>query len=228
MTDASIPHSIGFILDGNRRWAREHGLPTLEGHRRGSEKVKDILRWSHDAGVKEVIVYAFSTENWNRSPEEVAYLMELFETTIDELAEQVRTEKGKIRFIGERDRFSDSMQKKMKEAEEKTAEGTNGMLGVALSYGGRAEILSAVNSVLEQGFETVTEEDLRGAMWSSGFSDPDLIIRTGGEQRLSNFLTWQSVYSELFFTDTKLPAFTKEEFDAILKEYSERERRHGK
>lgn len=227
MSEKIIPTSIGFILDGNRRWAAEQGLPSLEGHRQGGEKVKEIVVWAHDAGIKEIIVYAFSTENWNRSAEEVSYLLKLFETTVDALAEQVVQAKGVIRFIGQRERFPQALQDKMNTAETKTAGGTEGTLAIALSYGGRAEILSAVNSVLAKGFETVDEEQLRDAMWSRGLRDPDLIVRTGGEKRLSNFLTWQSVYSELFFTDTKLPAFTKEEFDSILEEYASRERRHG-
>lgn len=224
----NVPASIGFILDGNRRWAKEQGLQTLEGHRRGGEKVKEIVKWAHDAGIKEIIVYAFSTENWNRSQEEVAYLLELFESTIDELTEQVRQAKGTIRFIGQRERFSKTLQDKMTTGETKTAGGSEGTLVIAVSYGGRAEILSAVNTVLANGFEMVDEEQLREAMWSKGLRDPDLIIRTGGEKRLSNFLTWQSVYSELFFTDTKLPDFSKEEFLSILKEYAERERRVGR
>lgn len=227
MSDARIPYSIGFILDGNRRWAREQGLPTLEGHRKGMEKVKEILAWAKEAGVKEVIVYAFSTENWNRSPEEVSYLMALFEEFCKKWTEEVATQGGKLRFIGQRERFSESLREKMSEAEEKTKDGVNGTLAIALSYGGRAEILAATNHLIETGATNVDEVRFKEAMWSAGLADPDIIVRTGGEQRLSNFLTWESVYSELFFTSTKLPAFTREEFDAILAEYAERDRRHG-
>ncbi len=222
------PHCIGFILDGNRRWAKEAGLPTLEGHRRGMEKVKEILTWAREHEIHDLVVYAFSTENWDRAPEEVAYLMDLFAEFCDKWGNDVAKEGGRMRFIGQRGRFSPQLQTKMGEAEEKTKDGTKGTLWVALSYGGRAEILDAVNTLLTQDRDQVTEEELRSCMWSVGMPDPDLIVRTGGEQRLSNFLMWQSAYSELFFVDTKLPAFTKKEFESILDEYSARERRHGK
>jgi undecaprenyl diphosphate synthase len=223
-----VPQSIGVIMDGNRRWAKEKGVPILEGHRAGLEKIKEVLEWALDVGVKEVTVYAFSTENWNRSEEEVKQFMGLIEfafaTWIDEIIEK----DTKVRLIGQFDRMTESAQKKIAEVTERTKDGKNGTLVIALSYGGRAEILSAVNKLLLMEREVVTEEELRNAMWSAGLLDPDLIIRTGGEKRLSNFLTWQSTYSELFFTETKWPAFSREEFDSILAEFAERERRHGK
>ena len=223
-----MPTSIGFILDGNRRWAKEHNLPQLEGHRRGMEKVKEILRFAMDAGVKEVCVYAFSTENWKRSPEEVDYLMKLFEEFCDRWAEELQKEGGRLRFIGQRERFSASLQQKMQRAEKVTAQGTKATLIVALSYGGRAEIIAGVNELLKRGVKEVDETTFEKVLWSNDIHDPDLIIRTGGEQRLSNFMTWRSVYSELFFTETKLPAFTKEEFNEILDEYAARDRRRGR
>jgi undecaprenyl diphosphate synthase len=228
MTSSSVPKSIGLILDGNRRWAKEHNLPQLEGHRRGMEKVKELLTWAREAGVQELIVYAFSTENWNRSKEEVNYLLDLFMEFCDRWSEEVVKQDTKLIFIGERERFTPLLQEQMKRAEEKTKNGTKGTLAVALSYGGRTEILSAVNALLAKGVSSVDERSFKEAMWSASLLDPDLIIRTGGEQRLSNFLTWQSTYSELFFTDTKLPALTKEEFLSILEEFSARERRHGR
>jgi undecaprenyl diphosphate synthase len=228
MTDSSTPRCIGFILDGNRRWAKENNLPTLEGHRRGMEKVKDILEWAQEAGIAHVVVYAFSTENWNRSEEEVAYLMDLFEEFCESWTAEVKKKNGRIRFIGQRERFRPSLQTNMNRAEEETKDGTDGTLWVALSYGGRAEIVSAINKLLVTDAKEIIDEDmLRKAMWSAEMPDPDLIVRTGGEKRLSNFLTWASVYSELFFSDTKLPAFTKEEFTSILKEFATRERRLG-
>lgn len=229
MTETKIPKSIGFILDGNRRWAKEHGLPSLEGHRRGGEKVKQLAEWAHARGIGELIVYAFSTENWNRSPEEVDYLMKLIESSIEDWSNDARSRDGALRFIGQRERLPESLQKKITEIEAKNPKEPKHTLAVALSYGGRAEILDAVNTLLaKEEYEQVTEEELRGAMWSKGLHDPDLIIRTSGEKRLSNFLTWQSVYSELFFTGTKFPDFSEGEFDAILAEYAARERRHGK
>ncbi|MBA3789200.1 di-trans,poly-cis-decaprenylcistransferase [Patescibacteria group bacterium] len=220
--------SIGIIIDGNRRWAKEHNLPSLEGHRKGYEKILETMEWARAASVKEVIIYAFSTENWNRSEEEVGYLMKLFEYAFDTGMQDLITQDVRIRFIGERARLPENILKKMDEVAEQTKEGKNGTVAFALSYGGRAEILSAVNALLVKGREVVTEEEFREVMWSSGLADPDLIIRTGGEKRLSNFLTWQSVYSELFFTDTKWPAFTKEEFNSILADFALRERRLGK
>lgn len=228
MSDAHGPTCIGFILDGNRRWAREHGLPTFEGYRRGFERAREIVEWSREAGVPDIVMYAFSTENWNRSPEEVAYLMDLYEEFAEQWADEVAKKEGRIRFIGERSRFRETLQKKMKEVEERTATGTRGTLWVALSYGGRAEILDAVNTLLASGVHPVDEAGFRKVMWSADMPDPDLIIRTSGEHRLSNFLPWQSVYSELFFPTAKLPEFTKADFLSILQEYAERGRRHGR
>lgn len=225
---SKAPRAIGFILDGNRRWAKENGLPTLEGHRRGMEKVREITSWAKEAGVTDVIVYAFSTENWNRAESEVSYLMDLFAEFCDRWAADVKKDGGRIRFIGQRERFSEALRAKMESAEASTASGEAGTLWIALSYGGRAEILAAVNALLAEGAQAVDEAGLRARMWSAEMPDPDLIIRTGGEERLSNFLAWQSVYSELLFTKTKLPAFSKEEFDRALLEYAERERRHGR
>lgn len=222
------PRAIGIIMDGNRRWAKERGLPTLEGHRQGSERLRDVVRWARDVDVKEVTIYAFSTENWNRSKEEVEYLMELFEDAFKKQFSEVMNEGGRLRFIGQRERMSEKLQVLMRDAEEKSKGNENGTLIIALSYGGQAEILSAANALLAEGKEQITEEELRSRMWSAGLLDPDLIIRTGGEKRLSNFLTWQSAYSELFFTDTMWPDFSEEEFTTILTEFSARERRHGK
>ncbi len=225
---SNVPTSVGVIMDGNRRFAKENGMPQLEGHRRGLEKVRELADWAQEAGVKEIILYAFSTENWNRSKEEVQYLMNLFEESFDTFAKDLEQKGVKIRFIGQRERLPQTLQKKMQEAEEKTKEGTKGIFTVAISYGGRAEIVAATNTLLASGVKSIDEEGFRKAMWSADLAYPDLIIRTGGDQRLSNFLTWQSAYSELFFPKTKWPAFTKEEFDSILAQYASRERRLGK
>lgn len=221
------PKCIGVILDGNRRYAKEHGLPPLEGHRRGFEKVKDIARWAKERGVQEIIFYAFSTENWNRAPEEVAYLMDLFESYAKSWSDELLQDNVRVRFIGERNRLRLSLQKELTAAEEKTKDGTEGTIVIALSYGGRAEILAGIQKLIDEGVTEVHEEIFSKTLWSADISDPDLIIRTSGEQRLSNFLTWQSVYSELYFTDTKLPALTKDEFNEIIDAYLLRERRHG-
>lgn len=220
-------HSIGIIMDGNRRYAKANSIPTLEGHRAGLEKIKEILMWTHDAGVKEIILYAFSTENWNRSEQEVTALMNLFEYAFGAWMEEIIEKDATIRFIGDRSRFTEKLQKQMQILETRTMHAAGGVVAIALSYGGRAEIVAAANQLITEGTE-ITEDTLRAAMWSKGLADPDLIIRTGGEQRLSNFLLWQSAYSELFFTNTLWPDFTKEEFDSILEAFTARERRHGK
>lgn len=224
----SGPRSIGVIMDGNRRWAKERSLPTLEGHRAGLEKVFELVGWADEAGIEEVVLYAFSTENWNRPPEEVSYLMTLFEHAFGKHVQRFVDKGTRLRFIGDRSRAGERIQRIMEEAETRTKEGEKGTLAVAFSYGGRAEILSAVNRLLAEGKHEASEEDFKDAMWSAGLLDPDLVLRTGGEQRLSNFLPWQTVYSELFFTDTQWPDFSKEEFERVLSEYAARERRHGK
>jgi undecaprenyl diphosphate synthase len=227
MPDNTTARSVGIIMDGNRRWAKENGKSSLEGHRAGLENVKVILEAALEKNVEEMILYAFSTENWNRSKEEVGHFMSLIELAFDTWFDEIIQKDTKIRFIGEIERMTESAQKKMATVVERTKDGKNGTLVIALSYGGRAEILSAVNTLLVMDREVITEQELRDAMWSAGLLDPDLIIRTGGDKRLSNFLTWQSTYSELFFTDTKWPAFSKEEFGGILDEFASRERRHG-
>jgi undecaprenyl diphosphate synthase len=222
------PASVGIIIDGNRRWARAHNLPSFEGHRRGLALVKDVADWAEERGVKELTIYAFSTENWNRSTEEIDYLMRLFRSTIKKELAEIIKRGGRVHFIGQRERLPKSLQTAMGEAEEASKKNRGLYLQIGISYGGRAEIIQAVNTLLAKGTRSVDEKEFREAMWSAGMKDPDLIIRTSGEKRLSNFLLFQGAYSELFFTDTKWPDFSKEEFLSILKEFGERERRHGK
>ncbi len=230
MTNQSTsPLSIGFILDGNRRWAKERNLPTLEGHRRGFEKVRELVEWAHERAIDTVYIYAFSTENWNRAPEEVTYLMKLFaEAFTGNLVDDVMKKEGRIVFLGDRSRLGTELATKITETEELTKNGTGTTLAVCMSYGGRDEIIAATNVLIKEGKEIVSEQEFKGAMWGAGLPDPDIIVRTSGERRLSGFLTWQSVYSELFFTDTKWPDFSEEEFDQILEEYKNRDRRRGK
>lgn len=229
MTNEHLPESVGIILDGNRRWAAERGLPPFEGHREGAERVKDLVRWAREISIGTVYIYAFSTENWNRAEEEVSYLMKLMAKFFSEgIVDEIEKEKGRIVFLGDRTRIPPALVKEMEQAEERTVHGTGTTLAVCLSYGGRAEIIAAANKLIREGKEIQTEEEFSAALWSANLPDPDLIIRTSGEQRLSGFLTWQSVYSELFFTDTKWPAFSKEEFLSIIEEYGNRERRRGK
>lgn len=222
------PRSIGVIMDGNRRWARSRGLPTPEGHRAGAEKLFELAAWAHGAGIEEVILYAFSTENWSRAEEEVGYLMRLAESLFaDQLSRFIDTG-VRLRFVGDLSRASLRLQGIMRDAEERTRDGKKGTLAFAFSYGGRAEILAAVNQLLAHGAGPVDESAFSASLWSAGLRDPDLVLRTGGEHRLSNFLPWQTAYSELFFLDTMWPDLSEEEFDGVLASYRARERRHGK
>ena len=228
MENSTAPKSIGIIMDGNRRWAKENELHKFEGHKAGLEKIKEVLKWIQDTGISEVTFYAFSSENWSRAEDEVGEMMRLVEYAFGAWMDEVAQKGIRIRIIGDRTKFSQKIQELFLKAEESTKSGDKGTLIFALSYGGRSEIIAAANSAMRSGVTEITEESLRANMWSHDLQDPELIIRTGGDKRLSNFLTWQSVYSELFFIDTKWPAFSKEEFFAILEEYSGRERRHGK
>jgi len=230
MNDTSAPRCIGIIMDGNRRWAKVRGLKALEGHRAGSETLKKAVRWAKDAGVEHVIFYTFSTENWNRSEEEVSYLLGLIGDFIKKELEHFHTEGGVLHYVGDLSRFSSELQKTLKESAEKTVENSGPHVYFALNYGGRQEILSAVRSIVSENPEAgeITDEYFAKHLQTGAMPDPDIVIRTSGEMRLSGFLPWQSVYSELFFTKTLWPDFSKEEFDAILAEFAARERRHGK
>ena len=227
-TTVNTPACVGIIMDGNRRYAREIGIPQLEGHRRGYERLKEMLEWAQEASISYVVVFAFSTENWNRTPEEVSYLMDLTRLVLTEELRILKERNVRIRCVGDRSRFAEDLQKLMQKAEEETAKATGTTLVLALSYGGRSEILSAVNRALAEGKSPLSEAEFSRYLWTSDMPDPDLIIRTGGEKRLSGFLPWQGVYSELFFTETKWPAFSKKEFLAILDEFSRRKRNFGK
>ncbi len=219
--------SVGIIMDGNRRWAKKHGMPSLEGHRKGAETLEHITQSLEDLGIKHLIVYAFSTENWKRAPEEVSYLMDLFRTQVIQFLQKLTAENNlKVIFVGQRERFSQDMQDAMADIEKKNPTSPRATLSIALSYGGRAEILHAVNELVAKG-EPVTEEIFKEALWTSALPDPDIIIRTGGERRFSGFLPWQSVYSELFFVDTLWPDFSREELSRIIGEFHTRDRRHG-
>lgn len=229
MSHTTIPPvCIGVIIDGNRRFAKERGISKQEGHRLGFEKVKELVQWCRDACVSTLIVYGFSSENWNRAPDEVSYLTSLFKQKLLVEAEILRGERGALRFIGDIDRFGEDFARLARDVEAGNPADPVITIVVALSYGGRPEIMHAVNALVKEDNGEVTQENFEQHLWTAGLPDPDLIIRAGGEKRLSNFLTWQNVYSELFFSDTMWPMFTREEFDAILAEYAKRERRMGK
>jgi undecaprenyl diphosphate synthase len=222
----NAPHCIGFILDGNRRWAKERNLPTLQGHQKGFDVLKDAVKWVKARHISHMVVYAFSTENWGRSSEEVAYLMDIFRTMIHDSARELSEQGVRVRFVGQRERFAEDIQAGMIAVEKDSAVHSACTLWICLSYGGRAEIVHAATQAAQGG--AITEESLAASLWTAGMPDPDIIVRTSGEHRLSGFLTWQSVYSELFFIKPHWPDFSEALLDEVLKEYAERERRHGK
>ncbi len=232
MKNESTPQCIGVIIDGNRRWAKARGLPSLRGHEVGYKKLKEFLGWAREAGVRHVIAYVFSTENWKRSPQEVAYLMRLISSMFARDFKNFKKEKTRICVAGVRSMLSKKIQTLVERAEQETALFKNFTVVLALSYGGREEIVMAANRLLADrekfNGKEITKEDFARYVWTADIPDPDLIIRTSGEMRLSNFLTWQSVYSELFFPATLWPDFTKEEFLQILQDYAKRQRRFGK
>lgn len=225
------PKHIGIIIDGNRRWARYKGLEPFEGHKKGLALVKLVSSWCFEQGIRYVSIYAFSTENWNRTQKEVDYLMkEIFKENLFEKDLQYFKEKN-IRLVlsGNKADLPEALQKTIDKAVSLTANNTGGIINFCLNYGGRTEIIQAIERLLKE-YSTsipITEEMLRNYLYHPEIPDPDLIIRTGGEQRLSNFLTWQSAYSELYFMNSYWPDFTKDDLDKVLQDYSTRERRFG-
>ena len=222
----SAPRCIGIILDGNRRWARREGLPSLEGHRRGSDRLIECVRWVRERGIAHLAVYAFSTENWNRAEYEVSYLLDIFRELAEKKLSELAAEGVRIRFIGKLDMLPADLQASMARIEAASASNTAITVWICMSYGGRAEIAEAAKATVAAGAE-ITEDSLRNHFWSADMPDPDLIIRPGGQMRLSNFLLWQAAYSELFFIEPYWPEFSEELLDAVLAEYAARERRIG-
>ncbi len=230
IASAKIPTCVGIIMDGNRRWAKAKGMPAMLGHREGAETLKKIVRVARDAGIRHVIFFTFSTENWKRAEDEVSYLLKLISQFISQELEYFNKENGVLHVVGNIRTFQKELQRALIEAQEKTKDNTGIDVYFALNYGGREEILSAVKKVvaLNPAPELVTEEYFSKCLQTGDMPDPDMIIRTSGEMRLSGFLPWQAVYSELFFTETLWPDFSEKEFLNMLKEYGERERRLGK
>ena len=214
--------SVAIIMDGNGRWATERGLPVLEGHRRGAKTMKQTVKDAVALGIRELTVYAFSTENWSRPSDEVAGLMEMFAELIVSETPELDDEGVRMRFVGSRRGVSDSLLKQMDWAEAETAANTRLALFVAFNYGGRAEILDAAER-----YEGGGEEAFAKLLYAPEMSDPELVIRTSGEKRLSNFLLWQSAYSEFLFSDVLWPDFDRAELEAALREYASRQRRFG-
>ena len=216
------PKYVAIITDGNGRWAQARGLPVLAGHRAGADVVRDRLRDAARLGIAELTVYSFSTENWTRPPEEVAGLMEMFGERIDRETPELHEEGVRMRFIGRREGVSAHLAERMGWAEEVTSENARITLYVAFNYGGRAEIVDAARS-----FSGASEAEFRDHLYAPDMHDPDLLIRTSGEQRISNYLLWQCAYSEFVFRDELWPDFSREVFEASLEEYARRQRRFG-
>ena len=224
MEENVLPKHLGFIVDGNRRWARERGLPTLEGHRRGIELVADIAEECHKQGVKIVSFYVFSTENWNRSKEEVEYLMDLVEKCLKKFIKRCLKTNTKIAILGTKERLSDRLKEAMKEAEEKTRECKENILGLCFNYGGKQEIVDAANKIEGE----VTIEKLEANLYHPEVPALDMVIRTSGERRISGFMLWRMAYSEMLFLDKKWPDMAREDVGLILREFAGRQRRFGK
>ncbi len=231
-----LPKHIGIIMDGNRRFARKIGREVTYGHILGSKKLEEVLRWCYDLGIKVITVYAFSTENFKRSPEEVNALMDLFEKKFKELAKNpdIHRNQVKVKAIGRLEYLPERVREAIREAEEATKNYSNYFLNVAIAYGGRDEIINAIrriaNDVKEGRMspEEINEEVIRRYLYTRDLPDPDLIIRTSGEERLSNFLLWQSAYSELYFVEAYWPEFSKIDLLRAIYSYQKRSRRFGR
>jgi undecaprenyl diphosphate synthase len=229
-TNQKPPRHIAIIMDGNGRWARKRGLPRIAGHRAGTENLRKIIRACVDLGVQYLTIYAFSTENWARPKAEVEGLMGILEDVVENETAELNSEGVQIRHIGRLEQLNPRLQKKIVQAIDLTKNNNRLILSIAWNYGGRDEIIQAVQQIISEEInaEKVDEKLLASHLFTDGIPDPDLIIRTSGEMRTSNFLMWQSAYSEWYFTDTLWPDFSKEELQKALQDFETRERRYGK
>lgn len=231
----NIPRHVGIILDGNRRFARNAGLKELDGHKLGAKKLEEVLKWCNELGIECITVYAFSTENFNRSKGEVAHLMDIFAKNFKKISTSDRVKKHKIRVraLGDLSRLPKKVRVAIKGAERATKSHDRYLLNIAIGYGGRAELAQAIHRIcrsVERGElkpKDVDERLIENYLYTAGVPDPDLVIRTSGEERLSGFLLWQSAYSELYFCEANWPAFTKIDFLRAIRTYQGRERRYG-
>lgn len=224
--DEKLQH-IAFIMDGNGRWAERRGMPRRYGHRYGAEAFKKIVRYCGDIGIKYVTVYAFSTENWSRPQKEVDSIMKLLGKYLDDCEKSLSEYNVRMKIIGDVSKLDPALVQKAKRVEENTKNNSL-TLCIALNYGGRDELVNAYNKLIGLGKNEITAEDIESQLYTSGIPDPDLIVRTAGELRLSNFLMWQSAYSEFYFTDTLWPDMDKKDIDLAVKEFYSRQRRYGK
>lgn len=227
--ESDLKH-IAIIMDGNRRWAKEHNLPSAAGHKRGVTSLRNIVRACDEFGVKYLTVYAFSTENWKRSKEEVDFLMDLVAVTLKNELDDMDKEGVKISFIGDSSRLSDKLQKVTSDAQEKTKNNNGVNLQIALNYGSRDEIVHAVKSVIDEGLksEDINEDVISEHLYTKGIPNPDILIRTGGEKRISNYLLWQIAYSEVIVVEEYWPEFDRCSLIKCIEEFQRRQRRYGK
>ena len=222
-----IPHHVAIVMDGNGRWATKRFLPRVAGHKKGMDALRACVRHCGERGIKVLTVFAFSSENWNRPAEEVSSLMELLAVALAREVAQLNVEGVRLQFVGDRAALSDKVRAGLAQAETATAGNQRLVFNICFNYGGRWDIAQAAAQVAARG-EAITEESINAAMALSHVPDPDLVIRTGGEQRLSNFLLWQAAYSELYFSDKLWPEFDDAALDEALADYAARERRFGK
>ena len=227
--DTNLKH-IAIIMDGNRRWAKEKNLPSAMGHKKGVDSLKNILRACNDFIIKYLTVYAFSTENWNRKKEEVEFLMNLVAVTLTNELAEMHKENVQIHFIGDLTKLSDKLQKILANAVETTKNNTGVILQIALNYGSRDEIVHAVQKIVESGVKSdeINEQLISENLYTAGVPDPDILIRTGGEQRISNYLLWQIAYSEIIIRNEFWPDFDKNSLKDSILEFGKRQRRYGK
>jgi len=233
MNNETLPQHIAIIMDGNRRWAKNKGLPVAFGHKEGAKTLEKIVRYANQIGIKHITVYAFSTENWKRSEEEVSTLMNLFQNYLDEYSKRADSENIRVKIIGNRTGLSEKMIEKIDKCMERTKDNTGITFNIALNYGGRDEIINAVKNVAQKvnenqiNIEDINEKVISDNLYTREQPDPDLLIRTSGEIRLSNFLLWQLAYTEFLFVDKNWPDFNEKDLDEAIKVYQNRNRKFG-
>ena len=223
----NLPHHVAIVMDGNGRWATRRYLPRVAGHKKGMDALRACVRHCGDRGIKVVTVFAFSSENWNRPADEVSSLMELLALALAREVPQLKAEGVRVNFVGDRSGLSEKVQAGLAQAEASTVANSRLVFNICFNYGGRWDVADAAARLAAAG-QPITQASLAGALSLAHVPDPDLIIRTGGERRISNFLLWQAAYAELYFTDKLWPDFGAEELDAALADYASRERRFGK
>lgn len=233
MNESNMPKHIAIIMDGNRRWARERNLDIKQGHKEGAKTLEKIVRYANKIGLQYITVYAFSTENWKRTKEEVGALMLLLQTYLDDYAKRADTENIKVKILGDISALSEGMQKSIIKCMERTKNNAGVTFNIALNYGGRDELIKATKKIAQKvkenelQIEDITEQTISNALYTEGQPDPDLLIRTSGELRTSGFLPWQAVYSEFLFLDKNWPDFNEADLDYAIQIYQSRNRKFG-